>query len=151
MLVFTNEKSQHLLLNKDIIQIAFNCLEYYSEISIEAKINLSRLISIIFKFPQVQDHLKNPQIIRGIVHLLNQDSRYDNITSYTVKACTYISLNFNFLNSEMSLQMLQALLPLLDRLSTQPTKALIKMEEITLISDKENCIFAISNLLKGRT
>lgn len=51
MVIFTNEKSQHLLLNKDIIDIAFNCLEFCSEISIEAKRNLSRLISIIFKFP----------------------------------------------------------------------------------------------------
>jgi len=36
MLVFTNEKSQHLLLNKDIIDIAFNCLEFCESISIEA-------------------------------------------------------------------------------------------------------------------
>ena len=57
MVIFTNEKSQHLLLNKDIIDIAFNCLEFCSEISIEAKRNLSRLISIIFKFPQVQDRI----------------------------------------------------------------------------------------------
>jgi hypothetical protein len=70
MLVFTNEKSQHLLLNKDIIEIAFNCLEYCSEISIEAKINLSRLISIIFKFPQVQEHLHKSMVIDGLVHLL---------------------------------------------------------------------------------
>ena len=27
MVIFTNEKSQHLLLNKDIIDIAFSCLE----------------------------------------------------------------------------------------------------------------------------
>jgi hypothetical protein len=36
MLVFTNEKSQHLLLNNDIIDIAFNCLEFCESISIEA-------------------------------------------------------------------------------------------------------------------
>jgi hypothetical protein len=30
MVIFTNEKSQHLLLNKDIIDIAFNCLEFCS-------------------------------------------------------------------------------------------------------------------------
>jgi len=57
MVIFTNEKSQHLLLNKDIIDIAFNCLEFCSEISVEAKRNLARLISIIFKFPQVQERI----------------------------------------------------------------------------------------------
>jgi hypothetical protein len=36
MLVFTNERSQHLLLNNDIIDIAFNCLEFCESISIEA-------------------------------------------------------------------------------------------------------------------
>lgn len=63
MLVFTNEKSQHLLLNQDIIDIAFNCLEFCDSISIEAKANLSRLISIIFRFPQVQQFLKIPEVI----------------------------------------------------------------------------------------
>ena len=53
MVIFTNEKSQHLLLNKDIIEIAFSCLENVFQISAEARFNLARLISIIFKFPQV--------------------------------------------------------------------------------------------------
>jgi len=70
MVIFTNEKSQHLLLNKDIIDIAFNCLEFCSLISIEAKRNLSRLISIIFKFPQVQDRIIDEQVVLGVVHLL---------------------------------------------------------------------------------
>ena len=54
MVIFTNEKSQHLLLNKDIIDIAFSCLENVCLVSNEAKRNLARLMSIIFKFPQVQ-------------------------------------------------------------------------------------------------
>ena len=53
MVIFTNEKSQHLLLNKDIIDIAFSCLENVYLVSTEAKHNLARLLSIIFKFPQV--------------------------------------------------------------------------------------------------
>lgn len=73
MVIFTNEKSQHLLLNKDIIDIAFNCLEFCDTISIDAKRNLARLISIIFKFPQVQDRILQEKIIRGVVHLLQQD------------------------------------------------------------------------------
>lgn len=51
MVIFTNEKSQHLLLNKDLIDIAFNCLEFCNECTLEAKRHVSRLISIIFKFP----------------------------------------------------------------------------------------------------
>ena len=51
MVIFTNERSQHLLLNKDIIDIAFDCLENCNLISSEAKRNLARLMSIIFKFP----------------------------------------------------------------------------------------------------
>ena len=53
MVIFTHDHSQHLLLNKDLIDIAFNCLEFCSEISLEAKEKLAKLISIIFKFPQV--------------------------------------------------------------------------------------------------
>jgi hypothetical protein len=51
MVIFTNDKSQHLLLNKDLIDIAFNCLEFCSDCSLEAKRHVARLISIIFKFP----------------------------------------------------------------------------------------------------
>ena len=51
MVIFTNKDSQHLLLNKDLIDIAFNCLEYSNDCTLEAKIHVSRLISIIFKFP----------------------------------------------------------------------------------------------------
>jgi hypothetical protein len=82
------------------------------------------------------------------------------ITSYAVKACTFISLNFNFLNSPLSLLLLQALTPLLDRLdanaimsenldsSRGPSQV---TSYINFHSDLDNCIFAISNLLKGRS
>lgn len=55
MVIFTNSKSQHLLLNKDLIEIALNCLEYCNESSPEAKLHLAKLISIISKFPTVQE------------------------------------------------------------------------------------------------
>ena len=51
MVIFTNEKSQHLLLNKDLIDITFNCLEYCADCTLEAKRHVAKLISIIFKFP----------------------------------------------------------------------------------------------------
>lgn len=51
MVIFTNEHSQHLLLNRDLIDIALNCLEHSGQTSTEAKRKVARLISIIFKFP----------------------------------------------------------------------------------------------------
>ena len=53
LVIFTHDHSQHLLLNKDLIDIAFNCLEFADEIAEEAQFKLSKLISIIYKFPQV--------------------------------------------------------------------------------------------------
>ena len=107
MVIFTNEKSQHLLLNKDIIDIAFSCLENVYLVSQEAKHNLSRLLSIIFKFPQVQDRLANERIILGIVYLLQgPDTQTEEVLMYLIKACSYVSLNFNFVNSQLSLRIL---------------------------------------------
>lgn len=51
MVIFTNEQSKHLLLNKDLIEIAFNCLEFCNECTLEAKRHVARLMSVIFKFP----------------------------------------------------------------------------------------------------
>jgi hypothetical protein len=53
MVIFTHEFSQHLLLNRDLIDIAFSCLEFAADMAEEAQEKLSKLISIIFKFPQV--------------------------------------------------------------------------------------------------
>ena len=61
------------MLNQDIIGIAFNCLENVFQISLEAKRNLARLISIIFKFPQVQECLIDEGLILGIVYLLQNE------------------------------------------------------------------------------
>ena len=115
MMIFTNKKSQHLLLNIDIIEIAFSCLENAQLISSEAKINLARLISIIFKFPQVQERLFEEQVVQGIVHLLKCNLKeFDDtpLFHYTLKTCALISLNFKFVNSHLSLPILQALMPL---------------------------------------
>ena len=117
MVIFTNEKSQHLLLNKDIIKIAFSCLENVFQISSEAKQNLARLISIIFKFPQVQESLHNEGIILGIVYLLqNEHIHMSEIITNVVRACSYISLNYSFVNSPLSLHILKSLMPILGQL-----------------------------------
>lgn len=96
MVIFTNDQSQHLLLNKDLIDIAFNCLEYCTECTLEAKRHVARLISIIFKFPQVQQRLMAKQVVFGICDLLDQKKHQD-IIRYTIKACTYISMNYDFI------------------------------------------------------
>ena len=36
LVIFTNENSQHLLLNKDFIDLTFNCLEFTNELTDEA-------------------------------------------------------------------------------------------------------------------
>lgn len=106
MVIFTNDKSQHLLLNKDLIDIAFTCLEYCKDCTLEAKRHVSRLISIIFKFPQVQERLLAMEVVNGIVHLLKQIKHMD-IIRHTIKACTYISMNYDFIKeSKFSLAIL---------------------------------------------
>ena len=77
MVIFTNAKSQHLLLNKDLIAIAINCLQYCNESSIEAKKHLAKLISIIFKFPIVQERILEKEIVLGVCDLLNQNEYPD--------------------------------------------------------------------------
>ena len=63
----------------------------------------------------------NERIILGIVYLL-QSPEIENelILSYLVKACSYISLNFKFINSTISLRILQALVPISARLLSKP-------------------------------
>ena len=54
MMIFTHENSQHLLLNIDLIDIAFNCMMNCKSINIETQRNVSKLIALQLKFPQVQ-------------------------------------------------------------------------------------------------
>lgn len=59
----------------------------------------------------------NEGIILGIVYLLQMpDIHQSEILNYVVTACSYISLNFNFVNSKLSLHILKALVPILDLL-----------------------------------
>ena len=52
----------------------------------------------------------------------------------TVKACTYLSMNYEFVSTKLSLDVLKNLLPLLDKFTGV---------------DKINLIYSISNILKG--
>ena len=74
MIIFTNEKSKHLLLNYDLIDIAFNCLQSSQDIALETQRNVARLASMILKFPKVQVKLMNPlnsDVIGGMATLLH--------------------------------------------------------------------------------
>jgi len=50
-MIFTNEGSQHLLLNRDLIDIAFNCMEFLHEVNEETQLKVAKLIGIVYKFP----------------------------------------------------------------------------------------------------
>ena len=135
MVIFTNAKSQHLLLNKDLIEISINCLEYCNESSPDAKKHLAKLISIIFKFPIVQERILEREIVLGVCDLLSQDA-YPDIQRYAIKACTYISQSYDFISSSIySLDIMKAMLNLLDTLHNK--------------GDQSNIIFTIKNILKG--
>ena len=77
MVIFTNSKSQHLLLNKDLIEISLNCLEFCNESSPEAKKHLAKLISIIFKYPIVQERILDRSIVLGVCDLLDQHKDHE--------------------------------------------------------------------------
>lgn len=73
------------------------------------------------------------EVILGIKHLLEQIDELD-IVKNTVKACTYLSMNYEFVSSKLSLDVLQNLMPLMYNFQG---------------NDKMNLIYSISNILKG--
>ena len=79
MMIFTNESSQHLLLNIDLIDIAFNCMQNCNEISLATQRNVSKLISLQLKFPEVQkkilgsDQLDTINGISNLIELLTDE------------------------------------------------------------------------------
>lgn len=135
-------------MNDDIISIAFNCLSFSKECTLEAKQHVAKLISIIFKFPQVQKKLmesadletedgdvSDVKIVRGICDLLEQVNHMD-IIRYTIKSCTYISMNYKFIkDARFSKDILKQMMKLLDQMTGR--------------NDKYNIILTIKNILKG--
>lgn len=96
---------------------------------------MARLISIIFKFPQVQERLKRIRVIEGICDLLNQKKNMS-IIRYTIKACTYISMNYDFIRqTEFAKKILRSMMELLSKTNTK--------------EDHYNITLTIKNILKG--
>ena len=75
------------------------------------------------------------EVVQGIGPLLNLPKHKD-IIRYTIKACTYISMNYEFIKSAtLSVDILKEMLLLLESL---PDK-----------NDQTNIIMTIKNIIKG--
>ena len=71
----------------------------------------------------------------GMCELLRQKKHTD-IIRYTIKACTYISMNYDFIKQSIfSLDILKAMMTLLDQMTSR--------------DDRYNIILTIKNILKG--
>ncbi|CDW78052.1 UNKNOWN [Stylonychia lemnae] len=79
------------------------------------------------------ERMLSKEVILGITHLLELSDEQD-IIKNTVKACTYLSMNYEFVSSKLSLDVLKNLMPLLT---------------IFQGDDKLHLIYSISNILKG--
>lgn len=73
MLIFANDYCQHLLLNEDLIVLAFNCLEYSTRITLEAQNNVAKLLAKVMKYPAIQARMleEGSALIYGISSLLD--------------------------------------------------------------------------------
>mmetsp|Transcript_17153 Transcript_17153/g.26518 ORF Transcript_17153/g.26518 Transcript_17153/m.26518 type:complete len:116 (+) Transcript_17153:3965-4312(+) len=75
------------------------------------------------------------EVVNGICELLRQ-TKHSDIVRHTIKACTYISMNYEFIKkSELSLDILKSMMQLLDTMKTR--------------DDQYNIILTIKNILKG--
>lgn len=75
------------------------------------------------------------EVVQGICQLLNQNKHIE-IIRYTIKACTYISMNYEFIKESLySLDILKSMMRLLDKMKNR--------------NDQFNIILTIKNILKG--
>lgn len=139
MVIFTHDNSQHLLLNKDLIDIAFNCLEFSAEIDEDAQEKLAKLISIIFKFPQVQRFILKRELIFGVANLLSVLGHRE-ILGNAVKACTYLTMDYEFVSQPISMELLQRLVPLVDYFAE---------DDHDNPRNFFNLVYCITNIVKG--
>jgi hypothetical protein len=79
------------------------------------------------------------EVVLGVAHLLTITHNPEIISS-TLKACTYLTMTYEFVSKTISLAILKNLTPLMD--------LMIRGEECT--QDIINLVFSISNLAKGR-
>lgn len=53
-----------------------------------------------------------PEVIKGVTHLLTVTDSFPDVISNTVKACTFMTLNFEFVSGTSSINMLKNLMSL---------------------------------------
>lgn len=78
------------------------------------------------------------EVVLGVAHLLTVTHNTD-IISATLKACTYLTMTYEFVSSPLSLEVLKNLIPLTDIMSG--------VKECT--EDMINLVQTIANLIKG--
>ncbi len=54
-----------------------------------------------------------PQVIEGVTHLLSVTEGTQDIIPNTIKACTYLTMNFDFASHPSSYDMLKCMIPLI--------------------------------------
>lgn len=86
----------------------------------------------------MQTFILKHEIVVGVSSLLHVRANLDIIRN-TVKAVSYLSMNYEFVNQPISLEILKRLMPLLDTF----------YEDTTDNKNMINLIFSISNILKG--
>jgi hypothetical protein len=106
----------------------------------------------------VQDRIIDELVVLGVVHLLTQTKGHKEIIRHAVRACGYIALNFDFVNSDLSLEVTKALTPLLiadidgeNEENNPNNKSVDNISNADNTSDRDACVFAIANLLKGKS
>ena len=65
------------------------CLANVLRLSFEAKKKLSKLISIVFRFPQLESHIREEMSVLGVSHLLTIDD--PEVHSQAIEAAYYLS------------------------------------------------------------
>ena len=104
MIIFTNDQSQHLLQNQDLIEIALSCLKNSSEMTLDALKNVTRLTSMIAEFSDVQDQMINqPEVIQGVVQLIIAQCSQDNHSGYQIEVMSQLIRITNTLCKNMGL------------------------------------------------
>ena len=81
-----------------------------------------------------------PEVITGVIHLLSKTENLSTVISNTVKACTYLTLNFDFVSGPTSITMLIKMIPLIDYYEKKQPGGNMNLQDL---------ICCISNLLRS--
>ena len=74
-----------------------------------------------------------PEVVRGVTHLLTATDSFPDVISNTVKACTYLTLNFEFVSNPSSINMLKNLMQLTEYFKRSKVPAQQEEDVINLV------------------